>query len=317
MTQIDAEGQRCQTREPSAWFQPQFPHDEKDRERHQKDVDARKVPNDLEVGVVARKAALHGQIAECRDRIAGREHRDAERERAPPAPCRRVFDQIIGQHQIAGESRHIVERAVGIPVADAQNPRISVIARIAEHGRRHAYVRKYERCAPQPQSELQVAAGGLLQPDAQNRHDQVQSDQHVKIPKRRGVIVEIENERIELGQRGPQRMILHHDLRIRRRSAAVQINAVERGQRQRPAHQRKCDFPDPLAVKSGHAGLHGQQQYAGHHDEKRHAAPDRAPREHAREKCAAVGVELRDERVAAVRKHDQKAGQHAQQVDPA
>lgn len=33
-----------------------FPHDEKDRERHQKDVDARKVPNDLEVGVVARKA---------------------------------------------------------------------------------------------------------------------------------------------------------------------------------------------------------------------------------------------------------------------
>lgn len=91
MTQIDAEGQRCQTREPSAWFQPQFPHDEKDRERHQKDVDARKVPNDLEVGVVARKAALHGQIAECRDRIAGREHRDAERERTPPAPCRRYL----------------------------------------------------------------------------------------------------------------------------------------------------------------------------------------------------------------------------------
>lgn len=75
-----------------------------------------------------------GQIAECRDRIAGREHRDAERERAPPAPCRRVFDQIIGQHQIAGESRHIVERGRRDSSRDAQNPRISVIARIAEHG---------------------------------------------------------------------------------------------------------------------------------------------------------------------------------------
>ena len=61
----------------------------------------------------------------------------------------------------------------------------------------------------------------------------------------------------------------------------------------------------------------GEQQHARHHDEERHARADEAPGEDAGEERRAVGVELRDEGVAAVGEDHQQAGDRAQQVDPA
>ena len=53
-------------------------HEDEDQGGHHKDVDAGEIPDDFEVGVVAREMFLHHHVAQPRGEVSGEEGRDAD-----------------------------------------------------------------------------------------------------------------------------------------------------------------------------------------------------------------------------------------------
>ena len=64
VAEVDAERRARDPREPCPGPRGEFLHDEEDRKGHHEDVDAREVPDDFEVGVVAREVLLQQHVAE-------------------------------------------------------------------------------------------------------------------------------------------------------------------------------------------------------------------------------------------------------------
>ena len=98
VAEVNAERRACQPREPCAGLEVQLAHDHEDRVGHHEDVDAREIPYDLKVRVVAREVVLQGDVSEGRDQVARNEHRDADGQCPAPVPCGREFHQVVCQH---------------------------------------------------------------------------------------------------------------------------------------------------------------------------------------------------------------------------
>ena len=99
--EIPNTGQTCQ---PQPWAYSRLLYDEEHRNGHQEDVDAGKVPNGFQTGIVARKMALHLDESYQGDKIPDRKRRYADSKQTAPAPFQREFHKIESQHDISGKS---------------------------------------------------------------------------------------------------------------------------------------------------------------------------------------------------------------------
>ena len=260
---------------------------------------------------------LQGDVSEGRDQVARNEHRDADGQCPAPVPCGREFHQVVCQHEVTREARDVVERPEFVPVADAVEPHVPEIPRVAQHRREHLGVGQQQGHAPYAEQRFEFAARSPFEPCADHGHDQIQPCEHVEVPQRRSVEREIEYECPEFVQRGAPGEIFGVDRRALACGDVIEVDVIKQRQHDRPENECRENASDALAVEAGEAGFHREQQYARHHDEQRHAAAHETARKGSCEECGAVVVELADEGVAAVRKDHQEAGGHAQQVYPA
>lgn len=317
MTQVNAERQRGEARQTDRRAHLQFADNDEHRESHHKNVDPGEKPHDLEVGVIARKILLGQHVTERSDQVAAQKHRNGNGQRTLPAPLRRVLRQVIGQDQVTDEPGHVIESSVTVPVANTENPHIAVIAGIPQRRSDHFYIGQQQGNAPYVQNEPDIPSGSLLQPCADHGHDQIKADQHVEIPQRGRIVIEIKNKGIDPGQSSSQGMVVGDDHRITGRNDVIQVNEIRQRQHDRPENQRNDDASDTLPVKIPELRAYGKQQHPRHHHEQRDAGPDETTGEYPGQKCSPVGIEPGDERVAAVRQNHQKTGDDTQQVDPA
>lgn len=132
------------------------------------------------------------------DDIACEEQRDGGPECAAPAPIEGESDEIMREDGIAKEAREVVEGAIGIPETVAEKSKATIVTRVAEHRCKHFNVRECHCYAPHPEEAFDIFAASLLDPCANNGHEEVQPDQHVEIPKGNSGIVEIEEESVKL-----------------------------------------------------------------------------------------------------------------------
>ena len=101
--------------------------------------------------------------------------------------------------------------------------------------------------------------------------DEVESHQHIQIPQRSGVIVEIENECPNLRDSHFQGEGGHVYGRIVCRGDVIQINEIQYRQHDRPEDKRDNNAADPLFVKFTHAVSYRKQQHSCHHHKQGHA----------------------------------------------
>lgn len=99
---------------------------------------------------------------------------------------------------IAKEACKVVERAIGIPETVAEKAKATIIACVAEHGRKHFNVREYHGHTPYPEEALNIFAASLLDPCADNRHEEIDADEHIEVPKGDRGIVEVKEEGVKL-----------------------------------------------------------------------------------------------------------------------
>ena len=202
MAEVDAERGSRQPRKPCAGPCCGFLHEDKDRGGHQKDVDAGEIPDDFQIGVVARERSLHHHVARSRDEVADEERRDADAQRLAPAPCGREFHEVESQHEVAREARDVIEGSEFVPVADAVEAHVAVIAGVAQRRGEHLHVGQQQRRTPDAEHDPQVAPRGPFEPCAQDRQDEIEPEEHVEIPERGGVVGEVEDEGPHLAERG-------------------------------------------------------------------------------------------------------------------
>ncbi len=98
-------------------------------------------------------------------------------------------------------SRQSYKHAVRVPVANAENPHIAVIAGIPQRRSKHLDVGESHAEYPDAQEDFHILPPGLRQPRAHDGHEEVQAHQHVYVPQGRGVIVEVEEERCKACRR--------------------------------------------------------------------------------------------------------------------
>ena len=101
--------------------------------------------------------------------------------------------------------------------------------------------------------------------------DEVEPHQHIQIPQRSGVIVEIENECPNLRDSHFQGEGGHVYGRIVCRGDVIQINEIQYRQHDRPEDKRDNNAADPLFVKFTHAVSYRKQQHSCHHHKQGHA----------------------------------------------
>ena len=99
---------------------------------------------------------MQQHVAEGRDEVADGEERDADAERPTPAPGGREFDEVVGQHEVSGEARDVVEGAEFVPVADAVEAHVAVVSGVSRQRREEFDVGQQQRDAPDAEQDAQV-----------------------------------------------------------------------------------------------------------------------------------------------------------------
>lgn len=315
VAQVHAEGERRHLAQHRAGLDPEPADDGKDGKGHQEDVDAGEVPEYLKLGILAGEVLLRFQEAEERDGKADQEEGNSDGEHLFPAPGQRVFGQVMGQHHVPQEAGKVIEHAVRVPVANAQNAHVAVIAFIAQRRGKHLEVGESHAEYPDAQEDFHILPFGLRQPRAHDGHEEVETHQHVYVPQGRGVIVEVEEKGVKLADGGAPGVVVHHDVGAGRMHARGKVAEVEQGKHQGPDDERNQHPFEALGVKSAHFHGDGKEQHAGDHGEQRHARPHQTAPEDGGFKVEGA-VKTAYERIAAMGHYNEKTGQDAQEVNP-
>ena len=245
MAQVHAEGQGGYPGQCRAGFNPEFAHYGEDGKGHHEHVNAGEVPQNLQLGILAGEMLLRFQKAEEGNGKSGQEQGERDGQCLFPVPVQGILHQIMGKDHVPHEAREVVKHAVRVPVADAQNPHIAVIALIPQRRSQHLDVRQDHAEYPDSQKNLHVLPFGLGQPRAHDGHEEVQAYEHVHVPEGSGIIIEIENKGVQLIDRGAPGVSVHHDVGAGRLHARGKVEEVKQGKRQGPHDQRNQNPLEP------------------------------------------------------------------------
>lgn len=117
-------------------------------------------------------------------------------------------------------------------------------------------VRDEERYYPDVEEALDVLLRGMGQPSPDDRHEEVEAYEHVDVPERGRIVVEVEDECGYLGESFAPSVSIHGYIRVTCGEAQLKVDEIEEGEEDGPGNEGDDNTLEAFLEKVCHVHSH-------------------------------------------------------------